>query len=344
MGRVEDMGWIEAPLCDLRLDSLVPEEWLLEEAEGTLDLDFTRGSAPDCHLVADSSSVNLLLNNDLKATILGGSSPPPASESCWLGLGLVVSAVAHAALLVGLFCLSAHTATGSKDYRGSAVFVHLMDSDPSVPQEESQGAIESAAAVASLAERRRHTTSESVKRPSKTLIQVVRNEVTSGKEISESVDVSTKTEQIVTEKRHEDDKSTQVDWKDVDSPSRSDSVSSIPSVASPPRGVVPAAGAEAADFRAGVLSAIEETAYFPKKALNKGIHGQAVVQFTFHRYRSITGLALVKTSGSEALDQAAVRILERASKRFPQFPDHFSKESVTYVVPIVFKARSSGGN
>jgi protein TonB len=108
--------------------------------------------------------------------------------------------------------------------------------------------------------------------------------------------------------------------------------------------MLPAAGAEAADFRAGVLSAIEEAAYFPKKALNKGIHGQAVVQFTFHRYGSITGLELVKTSGSDALDQAAVRILERASKRFPQFPDHFPKESVTYVVPIVFKAKPSGGN
>jgi len=344
MGRVEDMGWIEAPFCDLRLDSPVPEEWLLDEAEGNVDLDFTRGRTPDCHQIADSFSVNLRLDNDLQAALLGGWSATPTSESCRPGVGLIVSAVAHAALLAGLFCLSVHTSAGSGDYRGSAVFVRLIDSDFSVPQEENPGTIDSAAAVASLAGRRRHTTSESVKRPSKESFQLVRNEVTSGKEIAESVDVSTKTEQVVAEKRHEDDKSARVDRKDVDSPSRSDSVSSIPSVASSPRGMLPAAGAEAADFRAGVLSAIENAAYFPKKAFNKGIHGQAVVQFTFHRDGSITGLALVKNSGSKALDQAAVRILERASKRFPQFPDHFQKESVTYVVPIVFKAKSSGGN
>jgi len=338
------MGWIEATSCDLGLDPAISEESFLDGVAFPFDLDFPRASAVDGHQVMDAVRDYILPHRDLQGERLAEPEPHPTSWSCWPCAGLIVSGLAHAALLAALFFLSLHTYTGSADYRGRSVLVHLIDSDPSVPQEESPGTVDSVASIASLAERRRHATSESVKRPPKELSHLVRNDVTSDKEIAESADFPTKPETIFEEKRRDEDKSARKAQKDVDSPSRSDSVSSIPSVASSPRGMLPAAGKEAADFRVGVLSAIEEAAYFPKKALSKGIHGQAVVQFTLHRDGSITGLALVKTSGSEALDQAAVRILERASKRFPQFPEHFPKESVSYVVPIVFRAKSSGGN
>ncbi len=151
-------------------------------------------------------------------------------------------------------------------------------------------------------------------------------------------------EEVQDEKRSKEETSALKDRQDVASPNKSDSVDSVPSVASAPRVMIPATGSEASDFRASVLSAIEEVAFFPKKALQQGRHGQVVVQFTIHREGSITDLTLVKHSGSEELDLAALRIIQRASEKFPHFPEQFSRESVSYEVPIVFKAKSSESN
>jgi len=219
--------------------------------------------------------------------------------------------------------------------------VHLIHDAPSTPQEESPGSRDSAASAASVAERRRDASDEPVKPVAKESSHL---DVKHEKQITESAERVAKAEEVQDEKRSKEETSALKDRQDVASPNKSDSVDSVPSVASAPRVMIPATGSEASDFRASVLSAIEEVAFFPKKALQKGKHGQVVVQFTIHREGSITDLTLVKPSGSEELDLAALRIIQRASEKFPHFPEQFSRESVSYEVPIVFKAKSSESN
>lgn len=325
--------------CDPVLD--IPVNVCLERQECPHDLDLLHGNVPDCHhqdnfhweppSVADSADAPL---------DEAGTSPPlrdPARD--WRGL--CMSALAHTTLLALVFFLPVHVSTGSGNDKGRAVMVHLIRDEPSMPQDESPGSIDSAASMASVAERKRDAPEERKKHPEK---EPSRLEVTHAKELGESAQQIAKEEETVEEKSRKESTSAVKDRQDVESPNKSDSVNSVPSVASAPRIAIPASGAEAADFRASVLSAIEEVAFFPKKALHSKRHGQVVVQFTIHREGPISGLVLVKTSGSEELDRAALRIIERAAEKFPHFPVHLSRESVSYEVPIVFKAAPSRWN
>ena len=140
--------------------------------------------------------------------------------------------------------------------------VHLIHDAPSTPQEESPGSRDSAASVASVAERRRDASDEPVKPLAKESSHL---DVKHEKQIMESAERVAMAEEVRDEKRSKEKTSALKDRQDVDSRNKSDSVDSIPSVASAPRVMIPATGSEASDFRASVLSAIEEVAFFPKK-------------------------------------------------------------------------------
>lgn len=342
--RVKDMGWIDAAECDLGWDPSAPEGLCPDAVEFLPDLDCSTELGLDFRSGQEWSWEHLPPRQDLPGGVLNESGPRPTAQSAGTWTGLAVSTLIHAGFLAALFFLPLHTSVGTGDHREKALFVRLTDGVPAVPQEESPGALDSASSVASVARRRRASISEPDKLQRNEPVQPVENQVALRRDSPGSVDLTTVIGREHHEERQEPDKSVWEDTSEVETASRSDSVNSIPSVASPPRGVLAAAGSDVADFRAGVLSAIEEAAYFPKKALTKGILGHTFLRFTIHRNGSVTGLSVVIPSGSEVLDEAALKIIQRAAKRFPAFPERLHSESLSYVVPIVFKAKASAKN
>ncbi len=122
-----------------------------------------------------------------------------------------------------------------------------------------------------------------------------------------------------------------------DSRNLHDSMASTPSVASPERKNDPKAGDEVQTFKDRILSAIHEAVYYPRAALRHMAHGRAVVSFTINKDGSLAHVVIVTPANSQVLNQAALKIVEKASSHFPPVPDSMAKEQVTYVIPIVFK-------
>lgn len=122
-----------------------------------------------------------------------------------------------------------------------------------------------------------------------------------------------------------------------DSESSQDSVTSMPSVTSPERKGALKAGDEAQTYKDRILSAIHEAAYYPRAALRHMAHGKTVVCFTINKDGSLANVAIAAHADSGILDEAALKIVEKASSHFPPVPDSLMKEQVNYVVPIVFK-------
>ncbi|MGO9565920.1 MAG: energy transducer TonB [Desulfomonilaceae bacterium] len=122
-----------------------------------------------------------------------------------------------------------------------------------------------------------------------------------------------------------------------DSRSSQDSIASMPSVASPERKEELKAGDEAQSYKDRILSAIHEAAYYPRAALRNMAYGKTVVCFTVNKDGSLANVAIVAHADSGLLDEAALKIVEKASSHFPPVPASLMKEQVSYVVPIVFK-------
>jgi periplasmic protein TonB len=116
-------------------------------------------------------------------------------------------------------------------------------------------------------------------------------------------------------------------------------IASLPSIASAERRFIPAAGAEGKAFEAMVLSAIREAIFFPKQAVKERHHGEVVVAFAITKDGSISSLHVTKPSGYPILDEAAIKIIQKAAAKFPAIPDTIDKQSMDYVVPILFKER-----
>jgi TonB family protein len=122
-----------------------------------------------------------------------------------------------------------------------------------------------------------------------------------------------------------------------DSKKLQDSIASTPSAASPGKKGSFKAGDEAPTYKDRILSAIHEAAYYPRAALRHMAHGKTVVCFTINKDGSLANVAIVAHADSRVLDEAALKIVEKASSHFPPVPDSLMKEKVSFVVPIVFK-------
>ncbi|MGO9571151.1 MAG: energy transducer TonB [Desulfomonilaceae bacterium] len=122
-----------------------------------------------------------------------------------------------------------------------------------------------------------------------------------------------------------------------DSKNSQDSLASTPSVATPERKGSFKAGDEALTYKDRILSAIHEAAYYPRAGLRHRAHGKTLVRFTINKDGSLANVAIVSHADSKVLDEAALKIVEKASSHFPLVPDSLMKEQVSYVVPIVFK-------
>lgn len=125
----------------------------------------------------------------------------------------------------------------------------------------------------------------------------------------------------------------------LDSKNLHDSIASTPSIASPEQKSHLKAGDQEQTYKDLILSAIHEAAYYPRTALSHMVHGKAMVSFTINKDGSLENVVIATPANSKVLNEAAVKIVEKASSHFPPVPDSLAKEQVSYVVPIVFKQK-----
>jgi protein TonB len=100
-----------------------------------------------------------------------------------------------------------------------------------------------------------------------------------------------------------------------------------------------AEGKALADFNAQVQAAIKEATHFPQDAAPHGIHGTTKVKFIVDRDGSLLDVKVIRPSGEELLDSAALKIVRTAARKFPRIPATITRDRLSYVVPIVFKKK-----
>jgi len=126
----------------------------------------------------------------------------------------------------------------------------------------------------------------------------------------------------------------QVEPKPVEKP-KPEERPRAPETRAPPRtehvGQFTEAGSNA--YNALVFGHLQRFKRYPSSA--RGAHGTAVVRFVLNRAGAVTGSAVMKSSGNDALDREALEILRRASP-FPPFPAAKPGPQDSYIAPVNF--------
>jgi protein TonB len=129
-----------------------------------------------------------------------------------------------------------------------------------------------------------------------------------------------------------------------------DEVVAIPLTTAPPRveakeqpaTAAPSPGASASVAR---VQAAWEKAFsahlnrfkrYPDKARARSSQGDVVVEFTIDRAGGLVASRIVQSSGSSALDEEVLALLQRASP-FPSLPDHISGATYNCIMPVKFR-------
>ena len=246
------------------------------------------------------------------------------------------SALIHMCLFL-LFAFVPETrVAGAAGHAGNVISVRIIASEDLVPQDESPASVDSAASMPSTAGK--------IKKPKK--LPPART----AEPPPEMREVGHRPEKIVLHEKQtfEDKKDEQTEERKEKTRKIEDrelgdgpqnSMASMPSVASAERQFIPAAGRDGEAFQSRVLSAIREAIFFPKQAVKERHHGEVVVAFAITKDGSISSLHVAKPSGSPILDEAAIKIIQKAAAKFPAIPDTMNKQSMDYVVPILFKEK-----
>jgi len=92
--------------------------------------------------------------------------------------------------------------------------------------------------------------------------------------------------------------------------------------------------AAGADWRGSLAAWLQSHRTYPEEARRMSQEGRAVVRFTAGRDGRVLEFALVSSSGSAALDEAAQAMFRGA--RLPAFPAGMAQDRITVTVPIRF--------
>ncbi len=84
-----------------------------------------------------------------------------------------------------------------------------------------------------------------------------------------------------------------------------------------------------------IVGQLQRAKRYPDSARAAGEEGVAVVSFTIDRAGQLLALRLVRSSGSQALDQEAVALVRRAEP-LPAPPPEMAGQAITLTVPIRF--------
>jgi protein TonB len=243
------------------------------------------------------------------------------------------SALIHGSIFFLFAFFSASQVAGTPGYAGNVFSATIVSHEDLIPQNESPASIDSAASAASTAKKSKKV--REIQQPPEQPVDVhdTGTEATRISMLEKRKPVE-KHEEIKDPIKEMTDKK-----EDAQAEGLRNSVASLPSTASAERRFIPAAGQGGEAFESMVLSAIRASIFFPKQAAQERQHGEVVVAFAVNRDGSVSGLSIAKSSGFAILDEAAFKIIQKAAKKFPPFPDRLSMDALHYVVPILFKEK-----
>jgi periplasmic protein TonB len=276
-----------------------------------------------------------LLSIDLDADMESAGKPHARVESrSARPSAFFTSALVHGAFFFLFALFPATQVAGTPGYAGNVLSATIISQEDLIPQSESPASIDSAASVPSIAKKRNKPRESYSLEPSKAI-----DMQETGPQPSR---VAMQEEPKLPEKKEENkewEKEVTSEKEDPRGDGLQNSLASMPSTASAERRFIPAAGQGGEAFDAMVLSAIREAIFFPKQAAQERQHGEVIVAFSINKDRSISSLGITKSSGFTILDEAAIKIVQKAAKKFPPFPDGLSTGTLPYLVPILFKEK-----
>jgi protein TonB len=95
-------------------------------------------------------------------------------------------------------------------------------------------------------------------------------------------------------------------------------------------------GSARTSYIAAIRSKIEKHKEYPLLARRRMLEGTAVVRFSVARDGSLKGVDVLRSSGSEMLDRAALNAI-RAAGGFPPPPPEFAGSETTLELPLSFR-------
>jgi protein TonB len=96
-----------------------------------------------------------------------------------------------------------------------------------------------------------------------------------------------------------------------------------------------------ASWQRGLIGKLNRFKRYPDAASRRGVKGVTVVRFRVDRSGQVIASEVVKSSGSEVLDQEALELLKRASP-LPAPPDAIAEEMLDNILPIYFGMKPNG--
>ncbi|MFC1835493.1 energy transducer TonB [Thermodesulfobacteriota bacterium] len=120
-----------------------------------------------------------------------------------------------------------------------------------------------------------------------------------------------------------------------------DSTASMAQIASRQSVFKASRGKDLADLKARVIAAIKKASYYPRKSARRKERGEVIVSFRLWKDGRVDGIEIRRSSGSEILDEAAVKTMRKAAKDFPKLPQSLRVDHLVYAVPIVFKGKGN---
>jgi len=88
-------------------------------------------------------------------------------------------------------------------------------------------------------------------------------------------------------------------------------------------------------FTGKVRQRIANAKYYPRMAKRRGMEGQPIIAFTLGRQGQLTKVALVKTSGYQLLDRAALKAVHQAAP-YPEIPAELKINTFQFKLPVSF--------
>jgi len=89
------------------------------------------------------------------------------------------------------------------------------------------------------------------------------------------------------------------------------------------------------NYKGKVRSKVQRHFRYPKSADRAGVSGTVTVSFTVSSSGGVSGVRIVKGSGSPVLDEAALNAV-RGAEPFPKIPEGANRGSWPFVLPLQF--------
>ncbi len=127
--------------------------------------------------------------------------------------------------------------------------------------------------------------------------------------------------------------------KEIVEKEHEESTASKPQVASDIQKNRAALGRDLRDFHSKMILAIRQAIFFPDEAIRKRQYGEVIVRFRISIKGELTRLEVIRTSGANCLDNAAIEIIRKAVNKFPTVPPGVDEAELHYTLPILFKKK-----